>query len=76
MHDLGIFFKNKEMIGEIVFVCKKLAKIQYDNRLALMEVEILFLFCPSTSSGCQNKKRLERTAGKWFIDKAQAFRSK
>jgi hypothetical protein len=41
MHLLGLFFKSMKLNGEKVFVWKKLANIQFENRLALMEVEIL-----------------------------------
>jgi hypothetical protein len=32
-----------------------------------MEVEILFLFCHPEPVEGQNKKRLQRTAGKWIV---------
>jgi hypothetical protein len=44
--------------------------------LALMEVEILFVFSIIVKTTLKLTKRLERTAGKWIPENARAIRSR
>ena len=64
-----VVYKNKDFVFRNEVVLVNLTLVQYKILLALIVVEILFIFS-------LKMKRLQRKAGKWFIEIPEPFASK